>query len=180
MPVCADSSCEQDYMLTAGKRHRIEIRHTNYPGENTAMMAKAEFAPVLLLGAIRLGGCFKLTDEDEAMEHAVRLAAQSDVAFCFTGSTMDWEAEGGDRQDLHLPGRANELVERLLEVKPETVISNQSGAVFHMPWAERATTVMQTWFAGNETGKLCPEILKFRIRLMQHVGRFSQVTQSSM
>jgi beta-glucosidase len=122
-------------------------------------MAKAEFAPVLLLGAIRLGGCLKLADEEKAIEDAVRLAAESDVAFCFTGSTMDWEAEGGDRQDLHLPGRADELVGRLLEVKPETVISNQSGAVFHMPWADRAATVMQTWFAGNETGKLGSPVL---------------------
>lgn len=114
--------------------------------------ATPQFAPVLLLGAIRLGGCLKISNEDEAMEDALQLAANSDVAFCFTGSTMDWEAEGGDRQDLHLPGRADELVERLLEVKRETIICNQSGAVFHMPWAEKATTVMQSWFAGNETG----------------------------
>ncbi|KAJ9095153.1 hypothetical protein QFC20_006722 [Naganishia adeliensis] len=152
-----------DCTLTAGKRHRVEIRHTNYPGEHTGMMAKAEFAPVLLLGAIRLGGCLKLADEEKAIEDAVRLAAESDVAFCFTGSTMDWEAEGGDRQNLHLPGRADELVERLLQVKPEAVISNQSGAVFHMPWAERTTTVMQTWFAGNETGNAILDVITGKV-----------------
>jgi beta-glucosidase len=155
--------------LTAGKRHVVEVKFTNFPGDHLTEPAKNQFAPILLLGAVRLGGCLKLDEEDKAMEEAVKLAAESDVAFCFTGSTMDWEAEGGDRQNLFLPGRADELVERLLQVKSDTIICNQSGAVFHMPWVEKATTVMQTWFAGNETGgSSCSYSCYTRLTL--HVG----------
>jgi hypothetical protein len=102
------------------------------------------------------GGYRRITvaeDEDGAMAEAVAAVKSNNVAFCFTGSNMDWEAEGEDRSQFMLPGRTNDLIEKILDVEPETVICNLSGSAFGMPWVARASTVMQSWFGGNETGE---------------------------
>lgn len=67
---------------------------------------------------------------------------------------MDWEAEASDREGLGLPGRTDELVEKILAVRPDAIIVNQSGSSVAFPWVEKATTLCQSWFGGNETGVL--------------------------
>lgn len=113
--------------VTAGEKYHIEIEFTNFknPGK-TAEVAIKRGQPSLMTAALRLGGTMKIQDEERALQDAVDLVRSCDAAICFTGSDLGWEGEGADRTQFLLPGRTNELVERLLAVKPETVICNQT------------------------------------------------------
>lgn len=74
---------------------------------------------------VRLGGAV-VEDSDELLESAIRLAKDSDAVIAFVGLNADWETEGYDRTTLDLPGRTNELVQRLACVNQKLVVVNQS------------------------------------------------------
>lgn len=136
--------------------------------------------PPLMMAALRVGGAPKI-DPEQAIIDAVELAKSKDAVivvigtFCLLalnhlffnyrcilkssshaliGLNMDWEAEASDREGLGLPGLTDELVEKILAVRPDAIIVNQSGSSVVFPWVEKATTLCQSWFGGNETGML--------------------------
>jgi beta-glucosidase len=56
----------------------------------------------------------------------------------------------------------------------QVLISSPQGSAFGFPWADKATTVMQTWFGGNETGepkRLCLPALCHRCLYLCDPGR---------
>jgi len=69
-------------------------------------------------------------DADEMMEEAVRIAKEADVVVCVVGLNADWETEGYDRKTLDLPGRTNELVEKVVGVNKNTVVVTQSVSLY--------------------------------------------------
>lgn len=79
-----------------------------------------------MMAAMRLGGGPHIPDTEKAIADAIELAKDSDAVICVIGSNMDWEAEGADREGIELPGKTDELVSRLLAVRPDAVICNQS------------------------------------------------------
>src|SRR5262249_28731834 len=68
------------------------------------------------VGGARVGA--RLDDGDERLERAVRAAAAADAVVVVVGTTAEWELEGNDRPSLSLPGRQDELVERVVDVQP--------------------------------------------------------------
>ncbi|HEY3558682.1 MAG TPA: glycoside hydrolase family 3 C-terminal domain-containing protein [Kribbella sp.] len=93
----------------------------------------------------------ELTPDDE-LEQAVAAAAAADVAIVVVGTNEETESEGWDRQDLDLPGRQNELVERVIQANPRTVVVVNAGAPVILPWLERAQAVVWWWLPGQEAG----------------------------
>jgi beta-glucosidase len=140
-----------------GKKYCIEVEYTNYRPPVTTPTSRRQ--PALIMAALRLGGGPHISDTQKAIADAVALARSCDAVICVIGSNMDWEAEGADREGIDLPGKTDELVTRLLAVCPEAVICNQSGSAFGFPWADNATTLLQTWFGGNETGHAIADVL---------------------
>jgi hypothetical protein len=74
---------------------------------------------------VRLGGA-EVIDEDVKMAEAVKIAKEADVVIAIVGLNADWETEGYDRKTLALPGRTDELIEKVLAVNPNTVVVTQS------------------------------------------------------
>lgn len=74
---------------------------------------------------MRLGGA-EVRDPDEMMDEAVAAAKDADVVIAVVGLNADWETEGYDRTTLALPGRTDELVEKMIAVNPKTVVVTQS------------------------------------------------------
>jgi beta-glucosidase len=93
------------------------------------------------------------------LEAAVRLAAESDVAVVVAGLTPEWESEGFDRPDMRLPGRQDELIERVAAANPSTVVALSCGAPVDMPWLDRVAAVVQAWYLGQETGHAIADVL---------------------
>lgn len=114
-----------------------------------------------LNGHARLG--FGLVEDDsldaDRIEEAARAAAEADVAVVVVGTTNLVESEGFDRTSLRLPGRQDELVSRVLESNPRTVVVVNSGAPVLLPWRDRAAAVVLTYFGGQAMGHALADVL---------------------
>ncbi|CAG7559011.1 unnamed protein product [Fusarium equiseti] len=110
------------------------------------------------IGGVRIGCCEKI-DPTLALNEAVELARNVDVPIIIAGLNADYETEAVDRHDLELPPGINNLIQRTIEANPRTIIVNQSGCPVTMPWASRASILLQAWFGGQETGTAIADVL---------------------
>jgi beta-glucosidase len=108
--------------------------------------------------AVRLG-IVASPDEDAALDEAVRAAAASDVAVIVAGSAETTESEGFDRESLRLPGRQDELIERVSAANPRTVVVVNAGMPVLMPWADRVAAVLYAWLPGQAMGDALADVL---------------------
>jgi len=96
---------------------------------------------------------------DELIQEAVTAAASADVAVVVVATTEEVESEGVDRSCLALPGRQDELVRRVAQVNPRTVVVVNAGAPVLMPWRDEVAAVLLTWFPGQEAGAALADVL---------------------
>ena len=108
--------------------------------------------------AVRLG-IVASPDEEAALDEAVRAAAAADVAVVVAGSAETTESEGFDRESLRLPGRQDELIERVSAANPRTVVVVNAGMPVLMPWADRVAAVLYAWLPGQAMGDALADVL---------------------
>ncbi len=114
--------------------------------------------------------------DDEEIERAVALAREVEVAVVVVGTTAEVESEGFDRASLSLPGRQDELVRRVAEANPRTVVVVNAGAPVLMPWADEVAAVLLAWFPGQEFGHALADVL---LGLSEPGGRLPMTWPSS-
>jgi beta-glucosidase len=108
--------------------------------------------------AVRLG-IVAAPDEEAALDQAVLAAAAAAAAVVVVGSAETTESEGFDRATLRLPGRQDELVERVSAVNPRTVVVVNSGMPVLMPWASQVAAVLYAWLPGQAMGDAVADVL---------------------
>jgi beta-glucosidase len=108
--------------------------------------------------AVRLG-IVAAPDEEAALDQAVMAAATAGAAVVVVGSAETTESEGFDRATLRLPGRQDELVERVSAVNPRTVVVVNSGMPVLMPWASQVAAVLYAWLPGQAMGEALADVL---------------------
>jgi beta-glucosidase len=108
--------------------------------------------------AVRLG-IVASPDEEAALDEAVRAAAAADVAVLVVGSAETTESEGFDRETLRLPGRQDELIERVSAANSRTVVVVNAGMPVLMPWAGRVAAVLYAWLPGQAMGEALADVL---------------------
>ncbi|WP_345762230.1 beta-glucosidase family protein [Diaminobutyricibacter sp. McL0608] len=91
-------------------------------------------------------------DVDGEIAEAVEAARLADVAVVIIGTNEETESEGWDRPDLQLPGRQNELVRRVAEANPRTVVVVNAGGPLILPWLDEVAAVLWWWLPGQEAG----------------------------
>jgi beta-glucosidase len=96
---------------------------------------------------------------DTAMDDAVALARAADLVVAVVGTTPEVESEGFDRTSLALPGAQDELIRRLTDANPKTVVVVNAGAPVLMPWIKQAPAVLLTWFGGQEVGNAIADVI---------------------
>lgn len=94
----------------------------------------------------------RVMSEDAELGAAAATAAAADIAVVIVGTNEETESEGWDRPSLDLPGRQNELVERVLAANPRAIVVVNAGAPVILPWLERAPAVLWWWLPGQEAG----------------------------
>ncbi len=96
------------------------------------------------------------TDTDE-IDKAVKLANQSDVAVIAVGIE---EGEFQDRALLNLPGRQEELIQKIAATgKPIIVLLTGGSAITMNNWIDKADAIVHNWYAGEEGGNAIADIL---------------------
>lgn len=91
--------------------------------------------------------------------NAIEAAKKSEVAVVVVGTTALVESEGYDRKNLLLPGRQNELVEAIAKVNPNTVVVVNSGSPVELPWKDKVSAILLTWFPGEEFGNALADVI---------------------
>ena len=131
--------------LTAGHAHDIRIEFRSKTPDN------------LNHSALRVGISVPMTEVDIAQ--AAEVAAQADVAVVVIGRSGEWDTEGWDMEDIHLPGRQNELVAAVTAANPNTVVVLQTGGPVEMPWLSEVAAILQAWYGGQEAGNSIVDVL---------------------
>jgi beta-glucosidase len=95
----------------------------------------------------------------DTIAEAVKLARESDVVVLVAGLTGEWESEGFDRVDMKLPGRQNELIERVVKANKNTIVVLNVGSPVEMPWIDKVPAVLQLWYDSQEQGNALADVL---------------------
>ena len=130
--------------LEAGRTYELEARLRRGETDQT-------------MGGIHLNAQAPVVGDP--VDDAVELAGRSDLAILVVGTNHDWESEGWDRSDLGLPGRQDELVARVAEACPYTVVVVNAGSPVTMPWLDDVNAVLYAWFPGQEMGDAIADVL---------------------
>lgn len=97
--------------------------------------------------------------QEEEIASAVELAATSDVAIVFVGTTAEIESEGHDRKDISLPEGQDELVTAISKVAKRTIVVVNSGSPVEMPWFGEVDSVLFTFFGGQQMGNALSDVV---------------------
>ncbi len=104
-----------------------------------------------------------VTDKDiideQLINEAVELAENNDIAVIFAGLTDLFESEGFDRSHMSMPQCQNELIRRVAEVQPNTIVILHNGAPVEMPWINSVKGLLETYLGGEGTGKAVCDII---------------------
>lgn len=93
------------------------------------------------------------------LEEALKLAQDSDAVIFVGGLDHNYDVEGLDRKDMKLPYGQDEVISRLLKVRPDTVVVLYAGSPVEMPWLADCKSLVWSYYAGMEGGTALAEVL---------------------
>ena len=109
-----------------------------------------------------VGGKLRVAIVEESKivnERAKELAAKADVVVVAAGFDQDSEGEGGDRT-FALPYGQDELIQAMAAANKKVIVAVTSGGnVDSNAWLDRVPAVLETWYGGQDAGKVLAEIL---------------------
>ncbi|CAG8943887.1 unnamed protein product [Penicillium salamii] len=140
--------------LEAGKKYKVLIQWGCSATAKHKNPGVVEFGN----GGFRFGACKRLSVEDGISE-AVKVASEVDQVVLIAGLSAEWEAEGEDRSHMNLPPHSDDLISRVLDSNPNTVVVIQSGTPVEMPWVSKAKSILHAWYGGNETGNAIADVV---------------------
>jgi beta-glucosidase len=98
----------------------------------------------------------------ELADRAVLAARNAEVVIYIGGLNhrQYFDAEGIDRKDMKLPYQQDELLTRLVEANPRTVVVMLGGGPYEMgSWLAKAPALLQVWYPGMEGGNALARVL---------------------
>ena len=97
----------------------------------------------------------------DLVERAVEAAKAADVAIVVGGLNHDaFDREGADRRDLKLPYGQDELIRRVVQANPRTIVVLVSGSPVEMDsWLDQVPAVVEAWYGGMEGGNALARVL---------------------
>jgi beta-glucosidase len=98
--------------------------------------------------------------DEDLREEAIKLAGEYENVIFVGGLNHLQDRECFDREDMKLPYRQDDLIERLLAVNPNIIIVINAGSPVDMSrWAERAKAIVWSFYAGTEGGHALADVL---------------------
>jgi beta-glucosidase len=90
------------------------------------------------------------------IDQAVATARQSRTAVVFA---YDEGTEGRDRASLSLPGDQDTLIQSVAAANRNTIVVLNTGDPVLMPWINQVSSVLETWYPGQEGGGATADLL---------------------
>ncbi|WP_308991030.1 glycoside hydrolase family 3 C-terminal domain-containing protein [Mariniflexile litorale] len=113
------------------------------------------------LGDVTLNGPVTIDELDATkLQEAIDAAKNSDMVIIFAGSNRDYETEASDRRSLELPFGQEELINKVREVNPNTLVVMIAGAPFDIvDISKESPTLIWSWFNGSEGGNALADVI---------------------
>ena len=116
----------------------------------------------------------KSVDADEDIVNGVKIAQECDVAIVFAKATSGEEfvvlkQSIGDRKDLDLWYKANELIEEIAKVKSNIIVVINAPATVNLPWLDKVRAVIFSGFPGAESGNAIADIIFGKVNPSGHL-----------
>lgn len=94
-------------------------------------------------------------------DEAVAKAKDADLVIYIGGLNKNHyqDSEGGDRLSYNLAYGQDNLIESIMEAQPNTVVVIVSGTAYAMPWLNKVSTLVQSWYLGSEAGHALADVL---------------------
>lgn len=95
----------------------------------------------------------------ELFAQAIEAAKDADAVIFVGGLNHDIDSEGADRPDMKLPYEQDLLIEALLQVRKDIILTFVGGSPVEMPWRDKAQAILWSYYAGMETGNAFAKII---------------------
>ena len=110
---------------------------------------------------VRYAQGYTLEDQpnEALLAEAVQAAKESEVAVIFAGLPDAFESEGYDRSHMRMPENQNELIRRVAEVQPNTVVVLHNGSPIEIPWENDVKAILEMYLGGQAVGEAAVALL---------------------
>ena len=122
---------------------------------DSALEAAAEYNVIFSQGFDAETG----KSDKKMLGDAVRIAKNANIIVLFLGLPDTYESEGYDRSHMRLPDDENRLFDALYEVNRNIVVVLSNGSPVEMPWKDKAEAIVESYLAGEASGKAVVDIL---------------------
>jgi beta-glucosidase len=95
-------------------------------------------------------------DENRNLAEAVSAAKAADAVILLAGSLS---SEGRDQANIMLPKQQDEMIAAIAAANPRTALVLKDNAAVLMPWAGKVPAILETWFPGQEDGKIVASLV---------------------
>ena len=128
------------------------------PGQSVTHWQDLVWFPTSPLDALRAAMPSSQIEFDSGRNPAAaaKLAKSADIAIVFA---YQWESEGMDLPNLSLPDGQDELIERVAEANPRTIVVLETGTALKMPWVDKVQGIVEVWYAGSSGHKALANVL---------------------
>ena len=123
--------------------------------------------------------------ENKRIQDAVALAKTCDAVLLVMGGNEltcreEWKNHTGDRFDLELLGRQNDLANAIFDLKKQTAVLLINGRPLSVNYlAEKAPAIIEGWYLGQEQGTAVANVIfgnvnpsgKLAVTIPRHVGQ---------
>jgi len=92
---------------------------------------------------------------------AIEKAKGADLVLYFGGLNKNHaqDCEGGDRKNMNLPFGQDLLINGLIAVNKNMVVTLMSGNAVTMPWINEVPALLQAWYLGSESGNAIASVI---------------------
>ena len=103
-----------------------------------------------------------LRDVSDLVAEAVAAAKAADVVIYVGGLNHrgGYDTEGADRKNIKLPGGQDELIQKIVQANPKTVVVLYGGGAVEMDaWLAKVPALLYAWYPGMEGGNALAHVL---------------------
>ncbi len=101
--------------------------------------------------------------DEKLIGEAVHTAKMAQTAVVVCGLPDSFESEGYDRTHLKMPRCQTELISRVAQANPNTVVVLYNGSPVEMPWLSKVSGVIEAYLGGQAVGGATADVLYGRV-----------------